>query len=376
MTSQERLYRSLHYQPVDHVFDREFRYWMEIPGLWEREGLPPGLDTDEKLELYFGLASQYRIPVKFEDMPQFTTGEIERRNGNRYYYDEDHVLCRVPDDGLTTMPEHLEYPLKSRKDWETVLKPHYDHDTPGRIPENLPALIDDALSKDYMLRFYIGSLFGRLRNYAGFERICYMIYDDPKLVDDIIGHMTDLICEILERCLPLLPCRMMIADFWEDICFNTGPMVSPAWFREHVVPGYRRIVSVLNGHGIDTVFVDCDGWIGPLIDCWMDAGINVMFPLERAGGSDPVMLRKKYGPGLLLMGGVDKRAIAQGGDAIVRELEYLAPLVEEGGYIPHCDHFCPSDVTLANYRYYLKKKRELFGIPQCEERIRKFPCEP
>ena len=101
-----------------------------------------------------------------------------------------------------------------------------------------------------------------------------------------------------------------------------------------------------------------------------------MYPLERASGSDPVMLRKRYGKELLLMGGIDKRAIAKGGDVIARHLEYLAPLVEEGGYIPHCDHFCPANVTLKNYRFYLKKKRELFGIPHREERIRKYPCEP
>ena len=76
------------------------------------------------------------------------------------------------------------------------------------------------------------------------------------------------------------------------------------------------------------------------------------------------------------MGSVDKRKIAQGGDAIIRELEYLAPLAEEGGYIPHCDHLCPADVTLEKYRFYLKKKREIFGLPHREERIRKYPCEP
>ena len=149
MTSHERYYRSLHYQQVDHVFDREFRYWAEIPELWCREGLPPGLDTDERIELYFGLASQYRIPVNFEEMPRFGKTLNEIRDGYRYYYDEDHVRCRVRDDGLTTMPEHLGYPLDSHKDWETVLKPLYDPDLPGRIPQNLTSCVDDALAKDY-----------------------------------------------------------------------------------------------------------------------------------------------------------------------------------------------------------------------------------
>ncbi len=62
------------------------------------------------------------------------------------------------------------------------------------------------------------------------------------------------------------------------------------------------------------------------------------------------------------------RAIA----AEARELERLAPLVEEGGFVPFCDHYIPADVTLDKYRFYLKKKREIFGIPQRVEKDRDF----
>lgn len=107
----------------------------------------------------------------------------------------------------------------------------------------------------------------------------------------------------------------------------------------------------------------------------LDAGLNIMFPLVCVSGTDLVILRKQYGCNLLYMGGVDKKKIARGGDENVLELEYLALIVEEGGYIPHCDNLCPSDVTFENYRFYLMKKREIFGIMQKEERIRKSPAD-
>ena len=373
MTSHERFYHCMHYEPVDHVVDMEFRYWDEVPLLWQKQGLPAGLNNDEQLELYFGLERRYRPPINVLLEPEFNIEEVEIKNGFRYYYDEDHVLCRVSVDGVTTMPEHLDYPLKSRKDWENIFKPRLDPETPGRYPDDLAAHMETILKKDYIPWLYAGSLFGRLRNFIGFEQICYMIYDDPGLVDEMIQHLTELTCEILERSLPFVQGKISIGHFWEDICFHSGPMISPQYFQDHLVPHYKQIVSILNRYGIDIIIVDCDGWIDPLIEGWLESGVNVMFPLERASGSDPVMLRKKYGRELLLMGGVDKRVIAKGGDDLVRALEYLAPLVEEGGYIPHCDHFVPSDVTLSNYRFYLKKKREIFGIPHREERIRKHP---
>ena len=42
----------------------------------------------------------------------------------------------------------------------------------------------------------------------------------------------------------------------------------------------------------------------------------------------------------------------------------------ESGFIPGVDHRVPADVSLENYKYYLKLKRDMFdagGIPQYNE---------
>jgi uroporphyrinogen decarboxylase len=43
-------------------------------------------------------------------------------------------------------------------------------------------------------------------------------------------------------------------------------------------------------------------------------------------------------------------------------MERLAPLVEQGGFIPHVDHRCPPDVTFENYLYYLDAKKRILGF--------------
>ncbi len=395
MTSNERFARIMHHQPVDHVLDMEFGYWEENHVLWQREGFPAEASVwgdpaahyqleshflpddaamrNERMELYFGLERRYRPPVNTILEPKFEIEEAGERDGYRYYHDADHVLCRVLADGCTSMPEHIEYPLKSRADWERLFKPRLDPESPGRFPENLGAHMDFILEKNYVPWLYVGSLFGLLRNYVGFQEMCYMIHDDPVLVDEIVQHMADTACAVLEKTLPDLKGKALIGHFWEDICFNAGPMISPAFFRERIVPRYRQITGLLAEYGIDSIIVDCDGFIEPLVQCWLDAGINIMFPLERASNTDPARLREKFGRQLLMLGGVDKRCIAAGGDDIVRHLETLAPLVEDGGYIPHCDHLCPADVSFENYCFYLEKKREIFGIPKKELCLRSYP---
>jgi uroporphyrinogen decarboxylase len=58
---------------------------------------------------------------------------------------------------------------------------------------------------------------------------------------------------------------------------------------------------------------------------------------------------------------VDKVAVARGKDAIRRELDRIAPLLAEGGFIPHLDHLVPPDISLANYMFYREEKKKLIG---------------
>ena len=152
------------------------------------------------------------------------------------------------------------------------------------------------------------------------------------------------------------------ANGWEDIAFKNGPLLSPAMFRRFLLPRYKRLAETLRRFGVDVIFTDCDGDINLLVEPWLEAGFNCMFPLEVACGTDPVALRARYGKQLLLIGGANKRKLIEGKRAIDEEMDRLAPLVEEGGFIPHVDHRCPPDVTLENYQYYLARKRMILGF--------------
>ena len=125
-----------------------------------------------------------------------------------------------------------------------------------------------------------------------------------------------------------------------------------------MVPRYKEITAALARYGIDTNLLDCDGNIYELVPGWLEAGINVMFPIE-ALHTSPFKLREKYGEQVLLIGGINKMELAKDKDAIDRELEMLAPLVKQGGYIPTVDHRVPADVSFENYGYYLDKKKEI-----------------
>ncbi len=107
--------------------------------------------------------------------------------------------------------------------------------------------------------------------------------------------------------------------------------------------------------------MDSDGKIHELIPIWIESGINTCNPMEVAAGNDLAALRAEHGRRMAFRGGVDKRAIAAGGDVIVRELDRLAPVVRDGGYIPGCDHGVPSDISWPDFVRYSRMLAELTG---------------
>jgi uroporphyrinogen decarboxylase len=145
----------------------------------------------------------------------------------------------------------------------------------------------------------------------------------------------------------------------EDLSSKGGPLLSPQSYKTFIYPRLRRVVDFYKSHGVRYFGIDTDGNPEAVVPLFMDAGVDILWPLERASDQDPVRLRKKFGRSLRLWGGVDKRELAKDRHAIDEHLCALAPLVEEGGYIPTVDHTVPPDVPLDNFLYYMERKRAL-----------------
>jgi hypothetical protein len=367
MNHRERWVKCMHFQPVDHVPDEEFGYWSENLGVWKQQGLP---DTVTNLEGYFKFAPRSGVGVGTGFSYGFESKVIEQTDKYRIIIDGDGAKQQVFTDGSSSIPHYIEFGLKGRKEWEELYKPRLDIENPSRYPENrsdweqLKTRLNDP-NWSIPVGIGIGSLFGVLRNWAGFEGISMLCYDDPELVEEMVTHLADLTCAVIKRAAAEI--KIDYAAGWEDMAFNNGPMISPVMLRKWLTPNYKRITDILKPSGCDIVYTDCDGNINNMIDPWLEGGVNGIFPVDVGPGSDPVVIRKKYGHKVVILGGVNKHKLIAGKDSIKDEIRRIKPYVLEGGWIPHVDHRCPPDVTFENYLYYLDVKRETFGMPKDEE---------
>ncbi len=366
-TLRERWRRTMHFQRVEPLPNFEFGYWAETLTEWHKQGLPTEVNNEAAAYAYFGIENWRNAPVNVMGLkPGFEQEVLEEDEEYRVYRDGEGSVAKINKKGHKSIPHYIDFPIKDRASWESFkerLQP-----SPDRIPDNWPALAEKYNQRDYPLAVGIGSMIGRPRNWIGFENIALMIYDDPDLLEEIVETLCVLVCETLE---PVL--KDVEFDFgagWEDICFNSGPIVGVDFMEQVVAPRYKRITDLLAKHGCHLAWTDCDGNILPVIDAFLAGGINLMFPVEVNGGSDPVEMRRRW-PGLRMQGGVCKMALAKGTDDIRAELERIKPLVEEGGFVPGVDHRVQADVPLENYKVYQKLKRDLYGVggtPQYDER--------
>lgn len=93
-------------------------------------------------------------------------------------------------------------------------------------------------------------------------------------------------------------------------------------------------------HGCHIAMTDCDGNILPILDVFMDGGLNCQFPVEVNAGGDPLLIRRCY-PDARLQGGFCKMRLAGGKKTIEAEMKRLPPLVKEDGFIPGAVHRVP-----------------------------------
>lgn len=378
-----RLLGALRGESVDRLPDLEFGAWTQTIDRWASEGMdlsqlqglgaPPGYP-----EHYFGTdESEYgpALDVRVGIDPPIEEVVLETHGDYQIVRDKEGALVERLDPRVgASIPRHLRFAIETRGDWEKLRDERLDAEAPGRIAAPADALARRFRAADYPVVINVGSLYGYLRNWIGVERLSLLLYDDRPFVEEMMEHLTRLTLRVLER-LGGFGLRIDRADWWEDMCYRAGPLLSPRMFREMLAPRYRRITSYLQEEfGVGFNQVDCDGNIHALVPLWVDCGINVMFPIESAH-TDPYRAVEQVGPRGLLRGGFNKMAMIDGPAAIDAEFEHLAPLIRSGRLIPHTDHRVPPDVSFASYLHYRRRKCEVLGKPWREPGVaRRTDC--
>jgi hypothetical protein len=364
MNDRERFVNCILGQAVDRPpFWLFWGPWTTTWQRWEREGKPAHLKTMSDVVCSFGAdwpPMSSVVPVNLGPCPRITEEVIEQT---------DEFVIRMDSWGIVrkdfrhheSMSQFLRHPVRDRRDWEIFRERWLNPDDPERLAGDWREVCAGWTAKGYPIElswFPDSGVFGPFRWLMGDEEGLIAFHTMPDLVHEIMDHLTSLYLTVFEQVVREV--RVDVIHHWEDMCYRNGPLISPGAWEEFMGPNYRRIKAFASAHDIPVISVDTDGNPDLITPGMMRGGVNWLYPMEVAAGCDVNHWQKKY-PALGMMGGIDKRALADGPEAIDRELARISPAVERGRYIPDLDHLIPDDVSWDNFCYYAEGLKKLVG---------------
>lgn len=159
----------------------------------------------------------------------------------------------------------------------------------------------------------------------GLERTMFDIVDDPGLLHALMDKGAEIAISKARLNLGLGIRILRLND-----SAGTMSLISPATWREFVLPRFRAIIAAAKA--VDPaarIYCHICGDVRPVAGDLVAAGIDCIGPLDPLGGSTPAAIRAIVGARTALMGGIDTMTFYRGSpEETVREARRR---IEEGG---------------------------------------------
>lgn len=255
------------------------------------------LEADIRVHRFLGYDA-FRVPVIRKDafpLPQIVTGDTAagaQTRGERAWVEEHAGPIRGWEDFASyPWPKPAEIDLRPLE-W---------------MEKNLP----DGMGC-YDLTAHILEVVTFL---LGYESLCYLIYDDPPLVDAVcrkVGEFyldyTRLLCDF--RCVALI---------WgsDDMGYRSSTMVPPSFLREKILPWHRRCAEAAHRKDKPYLLHACGNLEQIMEDLIRDVGIDGRHSYEDAILPVTEAFRR-YGERVAVLGGIDMDFLCRSTEKAVR----------------------------------------------------------
>jgi uroporphyrinogen-III decarboxylase len=184
--------------------------------------------------------------------------------------------------------------------------------------------------------------------------------------------------ELMDRSVEAaIGCFTQVSQALGDTCFAWGiasddsgtqrcEFIAPDLWAEMIKPHYTKLCDWVHRHTSMKTFLHSCGSVAKLIPHWIDAGVDILNPIQTsAAGMDPRELKERYGRRLVLWGGgCDTQSVLPGGtpeevrEHVRERMEILAP---GGGFVFTQVHNIQAKVPAENVQAMLDAAYEHGG---------------
>ena len=205
------------------------------------------------------------------------------------------------------------------------------------------------LPADMKLIPQLGYLFMGAWQLMGLENFAISLADRPDFVKAVIDRLAKSQLAVLDILLQY----DLVGAIWmpDDLCYNSGPMVSPTVYRQHIYPWYAQMIERCHRANIP-VGLHSDGDLKQVLPDLVECGFDGIHPFEPPM-NDIVAVKKTWGHRVAVAGNVDLKTTLSGGTPAAVEEEVrkkAAALAPGGGWLLGSSNSIPDFVPLENYR--------------------------
>ena len=362
MTSLERVLAALNHELPDRaprlLYGEALDYVPAIKKMLQDYcgSIPPGdyFDMDIRgVDLNPTRLSTERFDRWFPEGPSGVPANVRNQDGGaeKLIMDEWGVCRRGS--GFEHLV-HIESPLKDKTDFACIKEyPWPDLDEHYRFAD-LGERVDAFHAAGRAVAGFPGMVFEQAWYIRGFE----ILFQDMALNPEMAHFLLDRTA-YYQRAVAVAFARagVDIVMLGDDVAHQTGLMMSVSMWREFLKERLKGTIEAVKEVRPETrIFYHSDGNIEPLIPDLIDAGVDVLNPVQPEC-MDPALIKEKYGDKLTFWGTVSVQKTMPFGtpEDVRREVRLrLRTVGRDGGLILAPAHVLQPEVPLENIKAFFE----------------------
>ncbi|MFP4507508.1 MAG: uroporphyrinogen decarboxylase family protein [Candidatus Acetothermia bacterium] len=184
----------------------------------------------------------------------------------------------------------------------------------------------------------------------------------------LLEKITEKCKTLMDSFLKELDGNVDIIGIGDDLGTQESLLISPRTYREILKPIHDDYISFIKERTDAAVFFHTDGDVFPLIDDFIEIGVDVLNPIQTSAGkmANLTKLNEEYGDEMVFCGGIDTQEVLPNGSPedvgkeVKRVIEALGP---GGGYMVSAVHTIMDEVPAENVLAMVDAVKEFGEYP-------------
>ncbi len=214
----------------------------------------------------------------------------------------------------------------------------------------LDALHDELPSGMKAIGGVGNGVFECVQDLVGFTDLCYLAVDDPDLYAELFIRMGDTSLTIWDRFLKRYSDAFCVLRFGDDLGFKSTTLLSATDVRTHILPQYKRIVSLVHSYGKPFLLHSCGAIFDVMEDLIETVGIDAKHSNEDQIAPFTTWF-ERYGSRIGNFGGIDTDHLCRKSEAEIGLLvrDVMDASVGHGGFALGSGNSIPDYVPVSGY---------------------------